>query len=147
MESIIIIYSHTDEFIARLIYFHLVKELRPNWEVFIDDYSVNPSENFHSKCISAAIKSKIGLIILSQNTYESEYASQEIGMLIGKNIPRLYLAVHKECNIPQGYDKNIISFPLYSGNPYDNLNKLTMIIKNMLNTNRSDCVDSLTPSV
>ena len=125
-------YSSWDKVMARLIYFRLVKERWQDLEIFMDEFSVRPSEDFSITCLEAARAASIGIIVLSDYTQRSAFVLQEIGILMDRAIPKIYVALHEDWKIPPGYDRTTRSFPMYDGNPYDNLERLVVDVKHLL---------------
>jgi len=130
--KIFIAYSHKDKVIARFIYHALSME---PWdiEVFMDEFSIQPGEDIKQKCIENAQKADLGIVILSEYTQKSEYVPQEIGLLLSREIPKIYVALHEDWEIPPGYEKTIKSFPLYEEkNPFEGMNKLKELVRDIL---------------
>jgi hypothetical protein len=129
--KIFIAYSHKDKVIARFIYHALSME---PWdiEVFMDEFSIQPGEDIKQKCIENAQKADLGIVILSEYTQKSEYVPQEIGLLLSMEIPKIYVALHEDWEIPPGYEKTIKSFPLYEEkNPFEGMNKLKELVRDI----------------
>ena len=135
MKHIFIGYSNKDKIVARCIYRHLTRRNWSNVEIFMDEFSIKPSENWRDKCLKQAGIADLGVIVLSEYTRKSEYVPEEEGFLKGRGIPVIYVALHEEWKIPSGYGKTIKSFPLYeSKNPTVGFDDLTELIANTLNT-------------
>jgi len=124
MKSLFIAYNHKDKVIARFIYHALSRE---PWdiEVFMDEFSIQPGEDIKQKCLEKAKNADLGIVILSEYTQKSEYVPQEVGILLSRNIPKIYVALHESWEIPPGYEKTIKSFPLWEEkDPSEGMNKL-----------------------
>lgn len=132
MKVVFIAYNNKDKILTRVIYMRLVEEQWPGVEIFMDEFSVRPGEDFKEKCVSKARVANLGIIILSEYTQKSEFVPQEAGILLAKDIPKIYVALHEDWKIPPGYEKTIKSFPLYEGNPYEALERLVLIVRELL---------------
>lgn len=126
-------YNHKDKVIAKLIYHSLSKELWANVEVFMDVFSIKPGENINQKCLEKAKCADLGIVILSEYTQRSEYVPQEIGILLARDIPEIYVALHESWKIPSGYGKTIKPFPLWEENdPSEGIRKLIELVRSIL---------------
>ncbi|MDY6866217.1 MAG: hypothetical protein SVY15_09665, partial [Halobacteriota archaeon] len=123
---------------------HLTRKNWSNVEIFMDEFSIRAGEDWKNKCIEQAKIADLGIIVLSEYTQRSEYVSQEIGILLGKGIPVIYVALHENWKIPPGYEKTIKSFPLYEAkNPMVGFEDLAELIGDTLNINRVPHTDKL----
>ena len=133
MKTIFIAYNHKDKVIARFIYYALSKEPWENIETFMDEFSIQPGEDIKQKCLENAGNTDLGIIVLSEYTQRSEYVPQEIGLLLSRDIPKIYVALHESWGIPPGYEKTIRSFPLWEEkDPSEGIRKLIELIRNLL---------------
>ncbi len=133
MKTIFIGYNNKDKALARFIYHQLCRHYWPDINIFMDEFSIHPGEDWKLTCIKQAKKSNLGIFILSEYTHKSEYVPQEIGILLTKNIPLIYVATHDEFKIPPGYGKTVKSFPLFEHrNPFVGLENLTEWIIDLL---------------
>lgn len=133
MKTIFIAYNHKDKVIARFIYYALSKEPWENIETFMDEFSIQPGEDIKQKCLENAGNTDLGIIVLSEYTQRSEYVPQEIGLLLSRDIPKIYVTLHESWGIPPGYEKTIRSFPLWEEkDPYEGIRKLIELIRNLL---------------
>jgi len=127
---IFIAYNHKDKVIARFIYQKLIKEGWFNIENFMDEFSIKPGKDIKTECIEKAKNADLGIVILSEYTQKSEYVSQEIGILLARDIPKIYVSIHENLVIPPGYEKDIKSFLLYEErNPFMGLSKIVELVK------------------
>lgn len=130
---IFIAYNHKDKVVARFIYHRLVKENWFNIEVFMDEFSIKPGKDIKTECVKKAKTADLGIVILSEYIQKSDYASQEIGILLSREIPKIYISLHQDWMIPPGYEKTIKSFPLHEErNPFEGLAKLIELVKEYL---------------
>jgi len=132
MKSIFIAYNHKDKVIARCIYHALSRE---PWDIegFMDEFSIKPGEDIKQKCIEKAKEADLGIVILSEYTQKSEYVPQEVGILLSRNIPKIYVALHESWKIPPGYENTIKSFPLWEEkDPFEGMNKLKELVRGFL---------------
>ena len=132
MSSVFIAYNHKDKIIARFVYHSLSREPW-NIEVFIDEFAIQPGEDIKQKCLEKAKSADLGIVILSEYTQKSEYVPQEVGILLSRNIPKIYVALHESWQIPPGYEKTIKSFPLWEyKDPSEGIRKLIELVRDIL---------------
>jgi len=145
MKKIIFIaYNHKDKVIARLVYHRLSKEPWTDIEVFMDEFSIQPGEDFKQKCLAKAKIADLGIVILSEYTQRSEYVSQEVGILLSRDIPKIYVALHEDWQIPPGYEKTIRSFPLWEEkDPSEGINKLIELVGTLVKPKEIGAVELL----
>jgi tetratricopeptide (TPR) repeat protein len=131
---IFIAYNQRDKVLARFIYRYL---LRKNWadlDIFIDEVSVRTGLNFGEECIKASESAELGIVVLSEYSQKSSYVPQEIGLLLARRIPKIYVALHEEWKVPPGYENSIKSFPMYEfRDPSDGLRALADLVQEYLN--------------
>ena len=133
MKTIFIAYNHKDKVIARFIYHALSKEPWRHIEVFMDEFSIQAGEDIKQKCLEKAKSADLGIVILSEYTQKSEYVPQEVGILLSRDIPKIYVALHESWEIPPGYEKTIKSFPLYEEkDPSEGIKKLIELVRSFL---------------
>lgn len=133
MKTIFIAYNHKDKVITRFIYHALSKEPWENIEVFMDEFSIQPGEDIKQKCLEKARGADLGIVILSEYTQKSEYVPQEVGILLSRDIPKIYVALHESWEIPPGYEKTIKSFPLWEEKePSGGISKLIELVRSLL---------------
>ena len=133
MKTIFIAYNHKDKVIARFIYHALSKEPWRDIEVFMDEFSIQAGEDIKQKCLEKAKSADLGIVILSEYTQKSEYVPQEVGLLLSRDIPKIYVALHESWEIPPGYEKTIKSFPLYEEkDPSEGIKKLIELVRSLL---------------
>lgn len=133
MKTIFIAYNSKDKIIARFIYQGLKIEDWQDIEVFMDEFSILPHEDFKNKIVNKAKTTNLGIIVLSEYTMKSEYVPQEIGILLSMEIPKIYIALHENWKIPPGYENTIKSFPFYEWkNPNLGIIDLVSLIKGIL---------------
>jgi tetratricopeptide (TPR) repeat protein len=133
MKTIFIAYNHKDKVIARLLYYGLSKELWADVEIFMDVFSIQPGEDIKQKCLEKAKSADLGIVILSEYTQKSEYALQEVGILLSRDIPKIYVSLHENWEIPPGYEKTIKSFPLWEEkDPSEGTRKLIELVRSLL---------------
>lgn len=126
-------YNHKDKVIARFIYHALSKEHWENIEVFMDEFSIQPGEDIKQKCLEKTRSADLGIVILSEYTQKSEYVPQEVGILLSRDIPKIYVALHESWAIPPGYEKTIKSFPLWEEKePSEGMRKLIELVRSFL---------------
>ncbi len=139
MKTIFIAYNSKDRVFARFIYQSLLMQRWADIEIFMDEFSVKSGEDFKEKCLSEAKNANLGIIILSEHTQESEYVQQEVGILLSKDIPKIYIALSEDYKIPPGYEKTTQSFPLYDEKDIsEGIKKLIKNIENILKPKKLD---------
>lgn len=133
MKRIFIAYNNKDKVIARLIYHSLVGQDWPDISVFMDEFSIKPGEDWKERSIAEAKKANLGIVILSEYMRKSEYVSQEVGIMLSRKVPVIYVALHEDWKVPPGYEKTIKSYPLYDAkSPLTSLGELVKLIENTL---------------
>lgn len=143
MKSIFIAYNHKDKVITRLIYYTLSRE---PWdiEVFMDEFSIQPGEDIKQKCLEKARSADLGIVTLSEYTQKSEYVPQEVGILLSRDIPKIYVALHESWEIPPGYEKTIKSFPLWEEkDPSEGIRKLIELVRIILRPKEIGAVEMI----
>lgn len=144
MKTIFIAYNRKDKVIARFIYHNLLKQNWADIEVFMDEFSIQPGEDIKEKCLAKAKIADLGIVILSEYIQKSEYAPQEIGILLSRDISKIYVALHENWQIPPGYEKTIRSLPLYEEkDPSEGLEKLTKLVRDILKPREIGSVELL----
>ena len=144
MKTIFIAYNHKDKVIARFIYHALLREPWETIEVFMDEFSIQPGEDIKQKCLEKARSADLGIVILSEYTQKSEYVPQEVGILLSRDISKIYIALHESWEIPPGYEKTIKSFPLWEEKePFGGIEKLIEFIRNLLKPKETGAVEIL----
>ena len=144
MKTIFIAYNHKDKVIARFIYHALSKEPWRHIEVFMDEFSIQAGEDIKQKCLEKAKSADLGIVILSEYTQKSEYVPQEVGLLLSRDIPKIYVALYEIWEIPPGYERTIKSFPLYDEkDPFEGINKLTELVRSILKPQEIGAVELL----
>lgn len=134
MKTLFIAYNQKDKVVTRLIYHGLKGRYWQDVDLFLDEVSIQPGHDIHSEAIAAAKKAALGMVVLSEYTQRSSYVSQETGILLSRDIPKIYVALHDDWQIPPGYARTIKSFPMYSyQNPAVALNELATLVVQFLN--------------
>ena len=114
----------------------------------MDEFSIQPGEDFKQKCLEKARHADLGIVILSEYTQKSEYVPQEVGILLSRNIPKIYVATHESWEIPPGYEKTIKSFPLWQEkDPSEGMRKLIDLVRNFLKPKEIGVVELINKSV
>lgn len=133
MKVLFIAYNHKDKVVARFIYHNLLNESWEDVEVFMDEFSIQPGEDIKEKCLERAKIADLGIVVLSEYTQKSEFVPQEVGILLSRDIPKIYVALHENWEIPPGYEKTIRSFPLFEEkNPSEGMDKLTELVRDII---------------
>lgn len=144
MKIVFIVYNHKDKVIARYIYHNLSKQNWADVEIFMDEFSIQPGEDFKEKCLATAKIADLGIVVLSEYTQKSEYVPQEVGILLSKDIPKIYIALHEDWKIPPGYEKTIKSFPLYEErDPSEGIRKLVELVRSIIKPKEIGAVEPL----
>jgi len=133
IKRIFIAYNNKDKVTARIIYHSLVGQDWLDISVFMDEFSIKPGEDWKKRCIAEAKKANLGIVILSGYMYKSEYVPQEVGIMLSRKVPIIYVALHEDWRVPPGYEKMIKSYPLHDAkSPLTSLEELVKIVKNTL---------------
>jgi len=132
MKTIFIAYNHKDAVVTRFIYKRLVAEDWPEVEIFMDEFSIMPSEDIRERCLLKARTADLGIVVLSEYTQQSEYVPQEVGILLNRDIVKIYVSIHEDYRVPPGYERTVKSFPLYEGNPSEQLDRLAELISHII---------------
>ncbi|MCK4251847.1 tetratricopeptide repeat protein [candidate division WOR-3 bacterium] len=148
MKIVFLAYNHKDKVIAQLIYHCLIKEKWSDIYVFMDEFSIAPGQDIHDGCINKAKSADLAIVVLSEYTQQSAYVSQEIGILLSREIPKIYVSLHEDWVIPPGYEKTIKSFPLHKWqNPFDGFNELIQLIKEYLKPKEIGVIELINEAV
>ncbi len=81
-------------------------------EVFIAEYSIQPSEDLESKITSAIKGCDLFVVLWSSNAENSKWVSQEIGHAKAFNKTILPLVLHENIVLP-GFVSNLKYLPIY----------------------------------
>lgn len=76
-----------------------------NIEVFVAEYSVKPGQILPAELITAVKTCNLFLLLWSENSKESEWVSQEIGIATAENKPIMPIVLNPGMSLP-GFIKN-----------------------------------------
>jgi tetratricopeptide (TPR) repeat protein len=108
----------------------------------MDEFSIQPGEDIEQKCLEKANNADLGIVILSEYTQKSEYVPQEVGILLSRKIPIIYVALHESWKIPPGYGNTIRSFPLWEEkDPSQGMDKLKELVRSFLRPKEEGAVE------
>lgn len=91
-------------------------------EVFVAEYSVAPGRSLPAEIIAAVKNCNLFILLWSQNSKESEWVSQEIGIATSEKKPILPVVLHSEILLP-GFIRELKYLPMYK-NPEETLSWL-----------------------
>jgi len=145
---IFIAYSHRDKIIARLVYHQLIKEYWKGIEIFLDEFSIKPGKNIKKECVKKIKNADLGIVILSKYTKESEYVPQEVGILLAREIPKIYISIYDDIVAPLGYENSVKTFPLYEEkDPFKGLIKIKELVKEYINPSEIGAIELVNKGV
>jgi len=81
-------------------------------EVFVAEYSVAPGQLLSAEIIAAIKECNLFILLWSNNSKESEWVSQEIGIATSEKNQIRPVVFHQESSLP-GFISNIKYLPLY----------------------------------
>jgi len=142
MKLVFIAYNHKDKIIARFIYRRLKMENWKGLEIFLDEFSIKAGSDIKEQCLEKANLADLGIVVLSEYTQKSEYAPQEIGILLSRKIPKIYISLHPDWSIPPGYERTVKSFPLYEkADPFAGLSEIAHLVQEYLTLEQSSAIE------
>ncbi|MFX1537692.1 MAG: toll/interleukin-1 receptor domain-containing protein [Promethearchaeota archaeon] len=111
MKHIFISYSRKDKVIANLMYQSLIRRYWSDVDIFMDVFSIRPSENWDKRIKDEANHADLGIVVWSEFASKSKEVEREIKTMSDRGISMIYIALHEKWQV--SYEKNIQSFPLY----------------------------------
>ena len=81
-------------------------------EVFVAEYSVTPGQTLPAEIIAAIKSCNLFILLWSNNSKESEWVPQEIGIATSEKKPILPVVLHADISLP-GFIKALKYLPAY----------------------------------